>query len=34
MLQDYTSFKKIEWFEQLLNQNNLLSARQLAKSLQ
>lgn len=34
MLQDYTTFKKIEWFEQLLNQNNLLSARQFAKSLQ
>ena len=34
MLQDYTTFKKIEWFEKLLNQKNLLSSRQFAESLQ
>lgn len=34
MLQDYTTFKQIEWFEKLLNENNLLSSRQFAISLQ
>ena len=33
MLQDYTTFKKIDWFENLLNENNLLSPRQFALSL-
>ena len=33
MLQNYTFFTKVDWFEDYLNSNNLISARQLGEEI-